>query len=98
MRNLVWFIIACVPVFAQPQTREVTVADYQRAEKFLAPNLTPLVVGGSVAARWVERDRFWYRSTTAAGPRYVFIDPKNRTRAPYTPSAADTAGLERPRG
>ena len=98
MRKLVWFFLAFVPILAQTQTPVVTVADYQRAERFLAPNVSPLVVGGSVAARWMEGDRFWYRSTTAVGPRYVFIDPKNRTRAPYTPSAADTAGLERPRG
>lgn len=98
MRKLVWFVLALVPALAQPQMRVVTVADYQRAEKFLAPNVNPLVVGGSVAARWMNGDRFWYRSITAAGPRYTFIDPSNRTRAPYTPSAADTAGIERPRG
>jgi dipeptidyl aminopeptidase/acylaminoacyl peptidase len=87
-----------MPVIALSQSTVLTADDYARAEMFLAPNVTQLVVGGAVTARWTEGDRFWYRSMTAAGPRYVFIDPTSRTRAPYTPSTADTAGLERPRG
>ena len=98
MRKLVWFVLAIVPLLVQSQPNVVTAAEYQRAEKFLAPNVNPLLVGGTVAARWMNGDKFWYRSITAAGPRYSFIDPSNRTRAPYTPSATDTAGMERPRG
>jgi dipeptidyl-peptidase-4 len=58
----------------------VTAADYARAEKFLAPNVNPLVVGGSVAANWLPDDRFTYRSTTAAGAEFLVVTPAKRLR------------------
>ena len=58
----------------------LTAADYARAEKFLAPETTPLVSGGSVRPAWLEGDRFWYRNTTAAGAEFVLVDPVRRTR------------------
>jgi dipeptidyl-peptidase-4 len=97
MRKLVW-IIVFLPVLVQPQSRVFTAADYARAEKFLSPIVSPMVVGGSVTAKWLEGDRFWYRRTTESGTQYVFVDPSKRTRAPYSPSAKDTAISERPRG
>jgi dipeptidyl-peptidase 4 len=98
MRKLVWLLLACLPVIAQPQSKVFTADEYARAEKFLAPNVTPLVVGGTVMATWLPGDRFWYRNTTAAGVEYVLIDPAKRTRGPYTPTAEDTSGFRRPRG
>jgi len=59
----------------------VTAADYARAEKFLAPAVTPLVVGGSVTAAWLPDDRFTYRNTTAAGVEFILVDPVKKTRA-----------------
>lgn len=98
MRKLVWLFIICLPVIVQPQTRVYTADDYARAEKFLAPNVMPLVVGGTVTATWLPGERFWYRRTTDSGFAYVVIDPEHRTRVPYTPTARDTAAPERPRG
>jgi dipeptidyl aminopeptidase/acylaminoacyl peptidase len=98
MRKLVWIFVACIPVLLQSQSRVFTAADYARAEKFLAPSVSPLVVGGTVTAKWTDGDRFWYRKTIEGGSQYVFIDPAKRTRAPYLPTAKDTAGLDRPRG
>jgi dipeptidyl-peptidase 4 len=98
MRNFFWIVAMCVPVFLQSQSRVFTAADYARAEKFLAPSVAPLVVGGSVAAKWIDGDRFWYRRTTDSGSQYVFVDPAKRTRAPYVPTADDTIGYNRPRG
>ena len=40
----------------------VTAADYQRAEKFLTYNTSPLVFH-RVRATWLADDRFWYRDT-----------------------------------
>ena len=40
----------------------VTVEDYQRAEKFMNYNTTPLVSNGPVRATWLPGDRFWYRN------------------------------------
>ena len=98
MRKLVWILLVCLPVLVQAQSRVYTPADYARAEKFLAPNLSQLVIGGTVAAKWLEGDRFWYRKTTEAGTEYIFVDPAKRTRAPYSPTAKDTAAPDRPRG
>ena len=98
MRKLIVFLVVCVPIVVQSQSRVFTAADYARAEKFLAPNVTSLVVGGTVAARWLEGDRFWYRTTTDTGVAYFVIDPAKRTRLPYTPTGRDSAAQDRPRG
>ena len=48
-----------VPAIAQDrQPATVTPTDYARAERFLAPAVAGLVVGGSVAANWTADDRF----------------------------------------
>ena len=98
MRKFVWVLFVCLPVLVQSQSRVFTAADYARAEQFLSPNVAPLVVGGTATVKWLEGDRFWYRRTTETGTQYVFVDPAKRTRAPYLPTAEDTAGLNRPRG
>ena len=98
MRKLVLFLIICLPVIVQPQSRVFTADDYARAEKFLAQNVAPLVVGGTVSAKWLEGERFWYRRTTDSGFAYYVIDPAKRIRVPYTPTAKDTAAPDRPRG
>ena len=59
-----------------------TAADYARAETFLAPNLSSLVVGGSVAPNWLPDERLWYRNITAAGTEFILVDPVTRTREP----------------
>ena len=47
-------LAATVPLAAQRPA--VTAADYARAEKFLAANLTGLVVGGTVTPNWLPDD------------------------------------------
>lgn len=84
--NLIMAIVilaaaALMPAAAQQQTA-VTAADYARAEKFLGPNVTPLVVGGAVSANWLPEERFWYRNTTAAGSEFILVDPAKASRAP----------------
>lgn len=98
MRKSLWIVAVCLPVLVHPQSRVVTAADYARAEKFLAPTVGPLVVGGTVTARWLDGDRFWYGITRGEESEYVLIDPAKRTRSPYTPTAEEKAGLARPRG
>ena len=58
-----------------------TAADYQRAEKFLAYNATPLVFH-KVHATWLARDRFWYRNTGPQGIEFVIYDAARTTRQP----------------
>jgi dipeptidyl-peptidase 4 len=77
--------VAIVPGIAQERRSDappvVTAADYARAEKFLAPAVTPLVVGGSVSATWLPDERFWYRNTMPDGTEFILVDPVKRTRA-----------------
>jgi dipeptidyl-peptidase-4 len=69
--------------------RALTVADYARAEKFLAATVNPLVIGGNVTPGWLAEDRFWYRNATAEGFEFILVDPARKSRAP----AFDHAGL-----
>src|SRR5258708_14588445 len=60
----------------------LTAADYQRAEKFMTYNTTPLVLRSGVRPNWLPDDRFWYRVTTAEGAEFILVDPAKGTRAP----------------
>jgi dipeptidyl aminopeptidase/acylaminoacyl peptidase len=67
---------------AQPAPRQtVTAADYARAERFLRPAVTPLVIGGSVEANWLADGRFWYRNEVTGGNEFILVDPARKTRA-----------------
>src|SRR5262245_66097700 len=92
-RPLLWCLgvaAAVVPTLAQ--TSRVTPADYARAEKFLAPALNGLVVGGVVAPNWLEGDRFWYRTTLVDGStQTILVDAARKTRIVCTPAEAACA-------
>jgi dipeptidyl-peptidase-4 len=93
------------PIRGQPPARGVSAADYARAETFLAPAVTGLVVGGSVAANWMPDDpsrasassraqstddRFWYRTVLADGStQTILVDSARKTRTVCTPAVAD---------
>jgi dipeptidyl-peptidase 4 len=59
----------------------VTMADYQRAEKFLPYSTRPLVFH-DVRATWLPGDRFWYRDTGPNGIEFVMYDAARGTRQP----------------
>ena len=59
-----------------------TAEDYARAERFLAPAVSSLVVGGSVSPSWLPDERFTYRSTTSDGVQFLLVDPVKATRVP----------------
>jgi dipeptidyl-peptidase-4 len=67
---------------ALAQSPAVTTADYDRAVRFLAPAVNPLVSLGTVNATWIAPDRFWYRSRTASGPEFVLVNATSHTRTP----------------
>ena len=66
---------------AAGQQRQLTAADYARAERFLAPNTAPLVTGLAGTPAWLEGGRFWYRTTTQDGVAFVQVDAEQGTRA-----------------
>ena len=65
---------ATVPVSGQA-TRQLTADDYQRAERFLTPNTSPLLYGATVQPNWTADGRFWYRNSVPGGFEYVMVDP-----------------------
>ncbi len=75
------------------QPRALTAADYDRAVRMLGPNLTGLVIGGSVNPTWLANDRFWYRSETANGTTFLLVDPARKTKAPAFDHARVAAAL-----
>jgi dipeptidyl-peptidase-4 len=60
--------------------RALTAADYQRAEKFMTYNTTPLVLRSGVRPTWLADGRFWYRVTTENGSEAFLVDPAKATR------------------
>ena len=62
--------------------RGPTAADYARAERFLAPAVNPLVIGGTAVANWLPDERFWYRNQMADGYEFVLVSPTTRSRKP----------------
>ncbi|MEU5052410.1 DPP IV N-terminal domain-containing protein [Streptomyces sp. NPDC021096] len=56
---------------------------YRAAEKLLGHNRSRLVHGGRVRPQWLEGgDRLWYTVDTAAGRRFVLVDPAAGIREP----------------
>ncbi|MXV14764.1 S9 family peptidase [Hufsiella ginkgonis] len=64
------------------QPAVLTAKDYERAEKALSFNTSPLVDRASVRPTWLPDGRFWYRVLTATGSEYVLVDPVKGTRGP----------------
>src|SRR5262245_33968311 len=90
---IVFGSIISVTLSAQSRP-SVTAADYARANKFLAPALNGLVVGGVVAPTWLPDERFWYRNTLADGTvQTILVSPAARTRVVCTDAVAECRGL-----
>ena len=85
-------LFVAAPLAAQ-QPRQLTVEDYQRGERMLAPALagTMLNVGGPPT--WLEDGRFWYRTTTANGLQFIMVDPARGTRTAAFDQTRLAAGL-----
>ena len=81
MRSIKSAILICVALIpAAAQQRVFTAADYARAEKFMGYNATPLVLHSGGRVTWLADDRFWYRTTTAAGTEFVLVDAARGTK------------------
>jgi hypothetical protein len=86
------FVTTSIPGAAQPGAT-VTVADYERAERFMSWNANRLVSNGPVSPNWLAGDRFWYRTQTARGFEFVLVDPVKATKAPAFDHAAVAIAL-----
>ena len=80
MRNLItvfMFLVFSTMTYTQ---ESVTLADYQRAERFLSTNTSSLVSHANVSPNWLDDGRMWYRNSTADGAEFIIVDPKAKTR------------------
>jgi len=76
-----------------------TLADYQRAEKFLGGNARKLFSPGDVNANWIGRsDRFWYSTTGPDGMQFVLVDAAKNTSGPAFDQSRLAASLSRASG
>lgn len=66
----------------------LTAEDYQRAERWMNYNTTPLVFRATVRPNWLSDDRFWYRNTIPGGSEFIFVDPARASREPAFDHAA----------
>ena len=64
------------------QSGRMTAAEYDRAVNLLGPNLTGLVIGGTVTANWLPDARFWYRAQTASGNEFRLVSPSAKRIVP----------------
>src|SRR5688572_33062284 len=80
---------------ARAQSGRMTAADYDRAVNMLGPNLTGLVIGGTVGANWLPDGRFWYRAQTQAGGEFKLVSPAAKRVAPAFDHQKLAAALSR---
>jgi dipeptidyl aminopeptidase/acylaminoacyl peptidase len=70
-----------------------TAADYARAEKMLGYNIAPLVDRAGIRPNWLADNRFWYRSTSAAGSEFVLINAADGSRQVFPDQAKLNAAI-----
>ena len=95
MKNRVAFfaiLVTFLPLGAQERaSRQLTAADYVRAERTLGDHTSPLVFRTTVRPTWVSGERFWYRNAIVGGTEFVVVDADRGTQA----RAFDHSGLSR---
>ena len=82
MKVSILLTLAGVAATVSAQPRIYAAADYERAEKALSYNTTPLVFRSGVRPAWLADERFWYRVTTPDGSEFILVDTAKGTRAP----------------
>jgi len=83
-----------VPAAARAQSaRQLTPADYGRAQRLLPANVAPLLLNGPVRPNWLGGNRFVYLNAVERGAEFVLVDVGRRTRAPAFDHARIAAAL-----
>ncbi len=73
--------------------RQLTDADYARAERMLGQSTFSLVSGTASQVTWLPDGRLWYRASRPDSSVFLLVDPKKKTRAPAFDHAAVAAAL-----
>jgi dipeptidyl-peptidase 4 len=75
--------ISAVCLFALQALAQGSLADYQRAQRFLPGNLRHVVFPADEEPHWIEKtDRFWYRRVSPKGTEFVLVDAGENTSGP----------------
>lgn len=64
------------------QDRQLTTADYARAESFMNYKVNPLVYHSVETPVWMSDGRFWYRDHGPEGTDFILVDPAKKTKGP----------------
>ncbi|MEO6983100.1 MAG: S9 family peptidase, partial [Edaphobacter sp.] len=75
-------MVCCCTGSGAAQGKQLTTADYARAEKFMAYNVYPLVYHSVARATWLGDGRFWFRDRGPDGATFVLVDPAKGTMGP----------------
>lgn len=77
---LILFILSC---FSTRLLAQGTLADYQRAEKFLRKNVEKMIFHTRVIPNWIQdTSRFWYKNDIRKGKEFILVDAINKSRKP----------------
>jgi dipeptidyl-peptidase-4 len=77
---LIFFILSW---FLTGLPAQGTLADYQRAEKFLPKNVGKMIFYTQVIPNWVKgTSRSWYKNDIQEGKEFILVDAKKKSRKP----------------
>ncbi len=74
--------VLALPLLATAQSRQLTAADYSRAERMLGATTSSLVSGTAGRVSWLPDGRLYYRAASPRGGEFVLVNPARRTREP----------------
>ena len=84
-RSFRWWNIAATFFLLTPALTiaQGTLADYQRAERFLPGNLRHQIYAADLPPHWIEKtSRFWYRKVAPSGTEFILVDATQNTSGP----------------
>lgn len=92
-------LIACTAfLLAKPILAQGTLADYQRAQRFLAGNVRHLVFSAGMADWIGKTDKFWYAENSSAGKQFIVVDAASNSVHPAFDHQKLAAALSRATG
>jgi dipeptidyl-peptidase-4 len=75
-------LVLLAPLASAQTPKELTVADYARAERLVGYNANPLVDHAVTAVTWLDDRHFWYRDHDAAGDHFLKMDAVSGKASP----------------
>ena len=82
LRLLGTALLFTASAISSAQTKQITAADYARAEKMLAHNTAPLVDGLVSNVTWLDDGSVWFKRHDAKGDRFLRYDIASGKTAP----------------